>query len=134
MKRLLLAVALFGGMFAGSLFAGEKPIVNIEVLYMNHGPMRPVTRRLQEIFDTYGEQVQPSWYDFESKEGEAFKKAKGVTAHVPCIIWVNGQYTVVIDGEEVTFYGFPTGAGPASFQGKWTYDDLQKAIDAAAGK
>jgi len=30
--------------------------------------------------------------------------------------------------------GFPTGSGPAFFQGKWTMDDLKAAIDQSALK
>jgi hypothetical protein len=31
----------------------------------------------------------------------------------------------------VNFEVFPTGAGPAFFQGKWTIDDLKAALDQA---
>ena len=30
--------------------------------------------------------------------------------------------------------GFPSGAGPAFFQGKWTLADLQKALDQTVPK
>jgi hypothetical protein len=36
-----------------------------------------------------------------------------------------------VDGKTVTFTGFPTGAGPQSFQGNWTLDDLEKALNNA---
>jgi hypothetical protein len=32
-------------------------------------------------------------------------------------------------GKEIKFVGFPTGSGPAFFQGKWTLDDLKAALD-----
>ncbi len=77
------------------------------------------------------EKAKKSWFDFESKEGAEFKKNKGVTAHVPCMIWLDNRNNVEMDGKTVTFAGFPTGAGPKSFQGHWTLDDLEKALTSA---
>jgi hypothetical protein len=36
--------------------------------------------------------------------------------------------------KKVQFVGFPTGSGPAFFQGKWTVDDLKAALDQATVK
>jgi len=30
--------------------------------------------------------------------------------------------------------GFPSGSGPAAFQGKWTMEDLRKALDQLTDK
>lgn len=108
--------------------AAEVQTVHVEVLYMNHGPMRSTIKNLQELFAKQQEYVVESWFDFESKEGAEFKKTKGVTAHVPCMIWLDNLNSVDVDGNTVTFTGFPTGAGPKSFQGHWNLDELEKAL------
>ncbi len=45
---------------------------------------------------------------------------KGITQHVPLVIWMDNQVKFKVDGKEIVFAGFPTGSGPAFFQGKWT--------------
>jgi hypothetical protein len=54
---------------------------------------------------------------------------KGVTQHVPLVIWMDGKFTIPVNGKEIKFAGFPTGSGPADFQGKWTMDDLRVALN-----
>ena len=58
---------------------------------------------------------------------------KGINQHVPLVIWIDDQ-VVPVDGKEIIFAGFPTGSGPAFFQGKWTMDDLKAALDQVTGK
>jgi hypothetical protein len=107
-----------------------KP-TRVEVLYMNHGPLMDTLDRMREVFSAYGERISVSWYDFESKEGEAFKAKKGINRHVPLVIWIDGDTVVKLGQNQIEFVGFPTGAGPAFFQGKWTIDDLKTALDQA---
>ena len=91
--------------------------------------------RMKNVFSGYGDRINVSWHEFFSKEGENFKAKMGINRHVPLVIWINGKEAVSLGQEEVRFVGFPTGAGPAFFQGKWTIDDLKTALDqATAGK
>jgi len=108
----------------------------IEVLYMNHGPLMDTVNKMKSLFSRYGNKLTVSWYDFDTKEGEEFMAKRGIKQHVPLIVWIDGSQVVVIGGvRNVQFTGFPTGSGPASFQGKWTMDDLKAALDqATAGK
>jgi hypothetical protein len=108
----------------------------IEVLYMNHGPLMDTVSKMKTLFSRYGSKLNVSWYDFETKEGEEFMAKRGIKQHVPLIVWIDGSPTVAIGGtRKVQFTGFPTGSGPAFFQGKWTMDDLKAALDqATAGK
>lgn len=108
--------------------------VKIEVLYMNHGPLQDSIDGIKKVFSQYKDKVSVSWYDFESKEGEAFMAKKNVTQHVPLMIWMDDQVKFKVDGKELMFAGFPTGSGPAFFQGKWTMADLQKILDQLTGK
>jgi hypothetical protein len=59
---------------------------------------------------------------------------KGVTQHIPLVIWLDGKVAVPVNGKEVKFIGFPTGSGPVPFQGKWTMEDLRSALDQITGK
>jgi len=110
-----------------------KP-VKIEVLYMNHGPLQDSLDGIKKVFSQYKERVSVSWYDFESKEGEAFMAKKKITQHIPLVIWMDDQVKFKVEGKDMVFAGFPTGSGPAFFQGKWTMADLQKVLDQLTGK
>jgi hypothetical protein len=108
--------------------------VAVDILYMNHGPLRPTVEQIKQVLSGYGDKVNSSWYDFESKEGEMFMAQKGIRQHVPLVIWVNGKPAVSVEGKDVQLMGFPSGSGPAAFQGKWTMEDLRKALDQLTGK
>ena len=129
MKKIILTclvvLVLFSVPF--TVFAAKE--VKVEVLYMNHGPLQSSLEQIKQVFSKYGNKITVSWYDFESKEGEQFMAKKGVTQHVPLIIWLDGKSTVSSNGKEIKFAGFPTGSGPAAFQGKWTMDDLRQALN-----
>lgn len=122
----VLAALLCGFISSGKAAAP----LHIDVLYMNHGPLQPTLERMRDTFAFYGDKVQVNWYDFESQEGAAFMAQKGISNHVPLEIWLDGKDTLTLDGRQVRFSGFPTGAGPGFFQGQWTLEDLGKVIDA----
>jgi hypothetical protein len=114
------------------LFAAKE--VKVEVLYMNHGPLQSSIEQIKNIFSQYGSKISVSWYDFESKEGEQFMAKKGINQHVPLVIWMDGKFTIQVNGKEIKFVGFPTGSGPAFFQGKWTIEDLRQALNQITNK
>ncbi len=134
MKKIDLYCLFALSLFAVSLAIAGPKDVTIEVLYMNHGPLQPSLEQIKKVFSQYESKISVSWYDFESKEGEQFKAKKGITQHVPLIIWLNGKSVFPVNGKEIKFVGFPTGSGPAFFQGKWTMDDLRNALDQITGK
>jgi hypothetical protein len=115
-----------------TLFAAKE--VKVEVLYMNHGPLMDSLEQIKKVFSQYGNKITVSWHDFETKEGEQFMAKKGISQHVPLIIWMDGKYAIQVNGKEIKFVGFPTGSGPADFQGKWTMDDLRVALNQVANK
>ncbi len=108
----------------------ENP-VQIDVLYMNHGPMQPTLRELRKLFPEYGDKIMVSWYDFESDEGQRFKSQMGISHHIPLVIWVDGRSELMNNGRKIKFEGFPTGSGPSVFQGKWKLEDLAGVLDQA---
>jgi len=136
-KKLLFLCSLSFFIFCclGASSQAASPI-KVDVLFMNHGPLMDTLNKMKGVFSGYGDKLSVSWYDFDAKEGEEFMTKKGVKQHVPLIVWINGSPVVAIGGaRKVQFTGFPTGSGPASFQGKWTMDDLKAALDqATAGK
>jgi len=107
----------------------SKELVHVDVLYMDHGPMQPTLRKLRALFPDYKDKLTISWYDFESKEGIDFKAKMGITEHIPMIIWVNGQFELLVNDRKIKFTGFPTGSGPLFFQGKWKVEDLADLLD-----
>jgi hypothetical protein len=126
---LFLAVVSFNSSVISSALAA-KP-VQVEVLYMNHGPLMDTLSKMRDIFSGFGDKIHVAWYDFESRQGEEFMAKKGITRHVPLMIWIEGDTKVSLSEREISFAGFPTGAGPMFFQGKWTLDDLKTAVDQA---
>ena len=134
MKKLyflfIIGVVLF---IAPTTSFSENP-VQIDVLYMNHGPMQPTLRDLRALFPQYGDKIMVSWYDFESDEGERFKTKRGISQHIPLVIWVDGRSELVNNGRTIKFEGFPTGSGPSFFQGKWKLEDLVIILDRMTGK
>jgi hypothetical protein len=134
MKKIILSCLVFLVLFSipFTLFAAKE--VKVEVLYMNHGPLLPSIEQIKKVFSQYGDRIAVSWYDFETKEGEQFMAKKGVTQHIPLMIWLDGKFAVPVNGKEIKFVGFPTGSGPAFFQGKWTVEDLRSVLDQITGK
>jgi hypothetical protein len=126
-KKLFSFILLLMFSITAALFSAKE--IKIEVLYMNHGPLQETLGKMKQIFSKYGSKISVSWYDFESKEGEAFKASKGIKEHMPLTIWIEGKSTVAVKGKEIKFTGFPTGSGPAFFQGKWTMENLQNSLD-----
>jgi hypothetical protein len=126
----LVVLALFSVPF--TVFAVKE--IKVEVLYMNHGPLLDSLEQIKKVFSQYGSKVAVSWYDFETREGEQFMVKKGVNQHVPLVIWLDGKFAIPVNGKEIKFVGFPTGSGPAAFQGKWTMDDLRQALNQITNK
>ncbi len=130
----IIGVVLF---IAPTVSFSKNPVqipVQIDVLYMNHGPMQPTLRELRALFSEYGDKLTASWYDFDTDEGERFKSKMGISHHVPLTIWVDGRSEVKNNGRTIKFEGFPTGSGPSFFQGKWKLKDLAGVLDRVTGK
>jgi hypothetical protein len=138
-KKTVPGLALILGLVLAVLCIGANGAhaatpVKIDVLYMNHGPLKDTLNKMKGIFSGYGDSLTVSWHDFETPEGEQFMAKMGIKQHVPLIIWINDSPVVTLGANKVQFAGFPSGSGPASFQGKWTLNDLKAALDQATGK
>jgi hypothetical protein len=134
MKRIAmcLLIGLVVLSFSGSAHAVQP--TKVEVLYMNHGPLEETLGKMKDVFSRYGDKLTVSWYDFDTKAGEQFMAKKGIDQHVPLLVWIDGNTVVKMSQKEIKFSGFPSGSGPASFQGKWTLNDLKTALDQTTAK
>jgi hypothetical protein len=101
---------------------------------MNHGPLQDSIEGIKKVLSRYDGKVTVSWYDFDTKQGETFMAQKGIKQHIPLVIWMDNQVKFKVEGRDIIFAGFPTGSGPAFFQGKWTNADLQKVLDQLTSK
>ena len=133
MKKIIFCLIVFVLATIGLAAAGEQKL-SVEIIYLNHGPLQSTLKDIDSICAQYKDKITVSRYDFESPEGERFKNKKGITQHVPLMIWIDGKNSVSLNGKEIKFSGFPTGSGPAFFQGKWTMDDFRNALNEATQK
>lgn len=134
MKKIILSCLVVLVLFSIPLTLLAAKEVKVEVLYMNHGPLLDSLEQIKKVFSQYGGKITVSWYDFETKEGEQFMAKKGITQHLPLVIWLDNKYSIPVNGKEIKFVGFPTGSGPAFFQGKWTIEDLRQALNQITNK
>jgi hypothetical protein len=134
MKKTLLLCCLVLAILCFGMSAHAATPVKVEILYMNHGPLMDTLNKMKALFSGYGDKLTVSWHDFDTPEGEKFMASKGIKQHTPLAIWIDGKSTCTVGAKQITFGGFPTGSGPASFQGKWTIDDLKAALNQATGK
>lgn len=127
---LSLSLAACGG--SGPALPSTHPdaAVQVEVIALNHAPIRPVVADVETLAAEYGEKVGYTRYDFDTEEGKAFAEKYGITEHTPIAIYVNGQIEFEIDGRAVKFYSFPQGEGTGVVpDGVWTMDDLRSVLD-----
>jgi len=140
MSKLTFLVALLLSLFLISCGRGDDSIpgrptvppgvVAVEVVYLNHPPVRPVLAEVDNLLTAYGEQVNVARYDFDTPEGEAFAKARKLTEHTPLAIFINGSMEFRVNGRAVKFYSFPQGQGTGIVpDGAWTVEDLRQVLD-----
>ncbi len=102
----------------------------VDILFMNHGPMRPTVAQVKNLLAEYENTVQAEWYDVDQKSGKTFSKKKNITGHIPMLILINDQSKFTIEGREISLQGFPTGASPFKrVEGNWSLDDLKILLD-----
>ncbi len=134
MKKIIASFCLFLALYSIPSMAPAAQPVRIDVLYMNHGPLFATLQEIKNLFGKYGKMITVSWHDVDTDDGERFMAKKGIRGHIPLVIWMDDRVKFQVDGREVIFAGFPTGSGPAFFQGKWTMGDLKKVLDQVNGK
>ena len=110
-------------------------VVTVDILFLNHPPVREVLTQVDAVLAVYGDKGSVTRYDFDTPEGAAFAKQKGLTGHVPLAIFVNGSQTFDVNGRKVTFESFPQGAGTGMVpDGAWAVADLESVLQSIVKK
>jgi hypothetical protein len=119
----------------GAATGGGAPgAATVDILYLNHPPLRPVLADVDKVLAKYGDKVKVTRYDFDTQEGAAFAKAKNITGHEPLAIFINGSTDVTVNGRQVKFLSFPQGQGTGMVQdGAWSMQDLDAVLAQATG-
>ncbi len=146
MKKEFLIVAIMLVVFLSSLslFAGGrqeaeesfkepniKPgILPVELIYLNHGPVRKVVADINDLLEGYGEEIHTIHYTFGSPEGKSFAGSRKLDGHIPLAVFIDGLMEFTVDNRPVEFVSFPQGQGTGFVpDGGWSIDDLKKVID-----
>jgi hypothetical protein len=115
--------------------ASRPGVAVVEIGYLNHPPVRGVLTDVNKLLASYGGRVSVSWHNFDTDDGNAFAKAKGLTEHTPVAIFINGSMQFTLNGRTVKFYSFPQEQGTGMvLDGDWTMEDLRQVLDEATGK
>jgi len=110
-------------------------VTTVDIIYLNHGPVRSVLTDIDALLEGYGEQIKVTRYDFGTPEGATFAQSHGLNGHIPLAIFVNGSIDFTLGERAVKFYSFPQGQGTGVVpDGAWRIGDLQQVLDQAVGK
>ena len=100
---------------------GKPGAPKVEIVYLNHPPVRYVMGDVDKVLEVYGDNISVTRYRFETPEGDAFARSKGITEHTPIVIFINGSMDAVINGQPIKFYNFPGTS--------WKVEDLRASLD-----
>lgn len=109
--------------------APAKDAVLVEVISLDHAPIRPAVQEALEVAAEFGDKVTVRTYNFGTPEGDAFAAERDLTDHTPIAIFVNGEMEFEVDGRFITFYSFPQGEGTGMVaEGVWTMADFRAVL------
>jgi hypothetical protein len=109
--------------------------VSVDIIALNHPPLRPVLAEVDQLLTPYGAKVHVTHYDFDTPEGANFAQKMGLSGHIPLVIFVNGKDTFTLNGRKVSFESFPQGQGTGMVaDGAWTTADLDTVLKQATAQ
>ncbi len=132
----LLVLALLGLLSActGSAESHPSGPVLVEIISLDHAPIRPTTEEASALAQEFGQDVTLVTYQFGTPEGDTFAEENGLDEHTPIAIFINGEPEFEIDGRAVQFQSFPQGGGTGIVaEGEWTFDDLRTVLTDVVG-
>jgi hypothetical protein len=95
--------------------------VKVEALgFFSHPPMWENQDTIQSVCQQFGNQVELVLHDEMSEDGQNFMRKKGLSGHLPMLLYINGSLAHKIDNRVVVFRDF-IGQG-------WTGQDLEQVI------
>lgn len=102
----------------------------VEILYLNHWPVKKVLNDVDKILLDYGKRLNIIRYDYDTPEGKKFVRKRKLHGHVPLAIFINDSMEFKIKNQKVKFYSFPQGKGtPLAADGGWTMEDLKQVLE-----
>lgn len=115
----ILSVLFFIGASGQQAVAADR--VEVEALgFFSHPPMQETADTIQSVSDKFGGQVRLIIHDETTADGEKFMEEKGLSGHLPMLIYINGSLAHKIGNRTVVFRDF-VGQG-------WTGADLKQVI------
>ncbi len=109
--------------------------LQVEVVYLNHPPLRPIIQQIDQLLASYGAKVSETKYDFDTPAGAAFAKQKGLVGHIPLVIFIGGSESFNLNGRNIKFESFPQGEGTGMVpDGAWSMADLKSILDSKVAK
>jgi hypothetical protein len=131
----MLLAACQSGAPSGASASSASGGLQVEVIYLNHPPVRPIIQEIDQLLAGYGAKVSETKYDFGTTAGAAFAKKKGITGHTPLAIFIGGSESFDLNGRNVKFESFPQGEGTGMVpDGAWTMADLKSILDTKVAK
>jgi hypothetical protein len=129
---MILAACQSGGSSPVSSGSGG---LHVDVIYLNHPPVRPIIQEIDQLLAGYGAKVSETKYDFDTPAGAAFAKQKGLVGHIPMVIFIGGSESFNLNGRNIKFESFPQGEGTGMVpDGAWTMADLKTILDSKVAK
>ncbi len=127
-----LALFLFLTMVLAACSGGADGPVTVEIISLDHSPIRSVVQNVQDVAAEFGDMVVVQATNFGTPEGDALAEEHSLEEHTPIAIFVNGEIEFEVDGSSVKFYSFPQGEGTGVVaEGVWTIDDLRTVLEQA---
>lgn len=107
----------------------QSGLVNVEIAYRGHPPVRAVLEDVDKLLAKYDQQVKVTRYDVDTPEGETFLKGKEITDPTVLAIFIDDSMMYQEGAKEVQFFSFPVSKGTAmTAAGNWTLEDLDAAL------
>jgi len=95
--------------------------VKVEALgFFSHPPMGPTKNAIQDACKEFGDQVQLTLYDETKSDGLKFMQDKGLSGHLPVVLYIDNSVAHKIGDRLVVFRDFE-GVG-------WTEQDLKDVL------
>ncbi len=95
--------------------------VKVEALgFFSHPPMQETRDTITKVCQEFGSQVDLTLHDEWTPDGEKFMQEKGLSGHLPMVLYINGSVAHKIGDRVVVFRDF-VGSG-------WTAQDLEQVI------
>lgn len=100
----------------------------IEIFYLPHRPAEAIVEKVEPIIAKFPNYTVKK-YDVTDPASKPKITGYNLVNHTPITIFINGKNTFTVDGKQISLFNFPKGdAFIPTFEGGWSYDDLEKIL------